>query len=193
MHCFFNRLSGINIVFYSLALVLAGCTKPKVHNLRPIVMVTAESRELFGCRINGKPFSPMASDSALLGNCTYARTYDGEQGFTFQISGNRQESHCEFASVTITLDSIELKADTVYKLGTPGVRKNFAEYFVIKDCALTGKSLYTSDDLYGELTITRLDTFKKVVNGSFDFKMRDENGNIIRMSDGIFDKHYTEQ
>jgi hypothetical protein len=156
-------------------------------------MVTAESRELFGCRINGKPFSPMAPDSALLGSCTYARTYHGEQGFTFQLSGNVHEANCEFASVTITLDSIELEADKVYKLGTAGARKNYAEYFVIKGCGLTGTSLYTSDDLYGELRITRFDSFKKVVNGSFDFKMRDENGNIIRMSDGTFERHYTEQ
>lgn len=172
--------------------VLPHCTKPKVHVLRPIALISPDSRELFGCRINGKPFSPAATDSASLGNCTYLRTYEGSAGFTFQISANQHENSCRFSNITITLDSIELKQDKTYRLGTPGLRKNYASYLVVGGCGESGKTIYTADDLYGEVTITRLDVHKGIANGTFDFKMRDEFGNIIRMSDGIFDRHYTD-
>jgi hypothetical protein len=185
------KLLAIFCVILTLGFVQ--CTKPKVHYLRPIVLSSPDSRELFGCRINGRPFSPMASDSSLLGSCTYAPNYHGSSGFTFQVVGNRQQSSCEFSSVTITLDSIELKQDRTYQLGTPGPKKNYASYFVISGCALTGTTINTSDDLFGIVTITRLDPIKKIVNGEFDFRMRDADGNIVRVSDGIFDRHYTEQ
>lgn len=167
------------------------CTKPAVHYLRPIPMITRDSRELFGCRINGIPFSPLATDSSSLGTCTYRKAYDTKEGFIFRINGDRHESACAFSSVTIVLDSIGLEEGKTYTLGSPGAKKNYAVYFIVKECGNTGEQMTTADDLYGYVKIDRVNHEKQIVTGSFDFNVRDENGNLFRMSDGVFDRHYT--
>ncbi len=180
----------LSLALPAILLICVTCTKPKVHYLRTVQTVTADSRELFGCRINGWPFSPLATDSSLLGACTYRQKYEGTYGFSFELVSNRHESTCEFSSVTIVLDSIRLIPNAVYRLGTPGDKKNYASYFVASDCGLSGVRIYTADDLYAEVVITRLDRHKQVVNGTFDFRMRDQNGDVVRISDGVFERRY---
>ncbi len=40
----------------------------------------------------------------------------------------------------------------------------------------------------GKLKITRLDIPKNIVSGAFEFKAVDENGNVVNITDGRFDK-----
>jgi hypothetical protein len=176
--------------FLLLIPVFIQCTKPTVHYLRPIALVTPESRELFGCRVNGKPFSPLATDSASLGSCTNYNVYNHTSGFRFEITANRHESACRFFSLSIVLDSVEVRRGQAYALGSPGIKRNYARYTLLSDCSQSSQELYTSDDLPGTLMITRYDTFKKVVHGTFDFKVKDHQGNLYRISDGIFDRHF---
>ena len=177
--------------FLLLLTVVFGCRKPPVHYLRPIANNTRDSREVFGCRINGIPFIPLATDSASMGTCTYRKTYNDGEGFVFRINGDRHESACEFSSITIVLDSIQLAEGMMYPLGSPGNRKNYAIYFIVKECADTGEEIFTTDDLFGYLRVDRINIEKQIVTGTFDFKVRDKNGNLYRMSDGVFDRHYT--
>lgn len=178
------------VPFLLVILVFIQCTKPKVHYLRPILSVTPESRELFGCRINGKPFAPMAVDSSSMGRCVYHQVYNGEAGYRFEITGNRHESACGFFSLSIILDSVEVRRGQGYELGSPGAKKNFAKYFIVRDCSQGSEEIYTSDEIPGILIITKFDENKKIVHGTFDFKMKDANGNLYRISDGIFDRHF---
>ena len=170
--------------------VFMRCTKPKIHYLRPIVLATPDSRELFGCRINGNPFSPQATDSASMGSCTNRKVYNNASGYRFEITANRHESACRFFSLSIVLDSVEVRRGQAYALGSPGAKKNYARYSFISDCSQGSKELYTADDLPGIVVITKYDTLKKVVHGTFDFKIKDHLGNIYRISDGIFDRHF---
>lgn len=179
------------LLLFLLVLVFSQCTKPTVHYLRPIPMVTFDSRELFGCRINGEPYSPQAADSASLGSCSYYPTYEGDQGFRFQINGDRHEASCRFFSLGIILDSIELRAGASYVLGSPGVRKNYGKYLLVTECSQPAVELLTSDDVPGIVTITSYDRTKKIIRGVFDFKVKDPDGNLYRISDGVFDRHYT--
>ena len=166
------------------------CTKPKIHYLRPVVTVTPDSRELFLCRINGMSYSPEALDSASLGGCTYSEVYSGESRWVFQIYADRHETGCRFFTVGIMLDSIVLKERTRYVLGTPGKKKNYGWYFRTTECGQPREEIYTSDDLYGEIFIDRFDPVRKIVTGTFDFNSKDKNGNIYRVSDGVFDRHF---
>lgn len=185
-----ERFPGTLIVLCCLSLLLSDCTKPKVHYLRPLPPSTFESRELFECRVNGRYFRARATDSASLGSTTYFTAYSGEQGFRFEITANMHESSCVFSSITIHLDSIELKQGRSYILGTPGPKKNHATYFYVSGCSQDGKRLFTSDDLFSEVFITRVDFRKKVVLGTFDFRMKDSTGREVRFADGFFDRHF---
>src|SRR5688500_10076117 len=78
---------GLLLVYFLVAMSFVQCTKPTIHDLHPVVLFTPESREFFGCRINGKSYSPKAADSASLGRCTYISTYAGNAGGVFNING----------------------------------------------------------------------------------------------------------
>lgn len=178
------------VIAIAIVLLLCECTKPKVHYLRRLPPSTFESREAFTCRINGRAFIPKAVDAVSLGSCTYTKEYSGDEGYIFEITANQHEHSCIFYSITLKLDSVELRQGRSYTLGTPGRRKNSGSYFFIKGCGDDGTKLYTSDDLQAEVFITRIDTIKKLVVGTFDIKIRDSAGAIYRMSDGFFDRHY---
>jgi hypothetical protein len=178
------------ILCCSALLFLTYCTKPTVHYLRPVVLVSPDSREFFGCRINGHPFSPVAPDSSALGSCTYTPYYRGDSGWVFKISGNRHEEDCAHYTVSITLDSVHLEVGKTYHLGSPGPKKNYGSYAFVPGCSRQKVELFSFDERPGIITITKLDRNKKIVTGTFDFRVRDQNGFIFRMSDGAFDRHY---
>lgn len=186
-----NFIRGGTCIMVPMLLLFAQCTKPTIHYLRPTILITPDSRELFGCRINGKPFEPLAKDSATMGNCNYtAEVYRGDSGAVFQIKGNRFEQTCGFYTVGITLDSVYLRRGETYILGSPGLKKHYGSYTINTDCSQTAEELFTSDDTPGIITITKFDQNKKVITGTFDFKVKDKNGYVYRMSDGVFDRYY---
>jgi hypothetical protein len=166
------------------------CRKPTVHYLRPVVLYTPDSREFFGCRINGKPFSPVAPDSSALGTCSYSPFYQGDSGWVFTLTGNRHEDNCAYYTVSITLDSVLLEEGKTYRLGTPGSKKNYGSYSFITGCSQRKIEMFSFDERPGIISIIKLDPIKKIVTGTFDFRVRDENGLVYRMSDGAFDRHY---
>lgn len=178
------------LVYFLVAMSFVHCTKPTIHDLHPIVLFTPESREFFGCRINGKSYSPKAADSASLGSCSYNIAYAGNSGGVFNINGDHHESACRFFSLGITLDSIALENGKTFRLGSPGPKKNYGWYAFYTACSQQMVKIYTSDELEGEVTITRFDPDKRIVTGTFDFRLKDANGNLYRVSDGIFDRHF---
>lgn len=172
--------------------VLSACTKPPVHHLPPLTTFTPESRELFGCRINGKVFNPRAADSSLLGDCEYKPVYAGASGRVLRVHAIRHESECASVIISFTLDSVRLEEGATYFLGTKAAYKHHGAYSVMTGCSTSPVELLTRDGDYGIVTITKFDPDKKVVTGVFDFKVRDALGNVYRISDGVFDRHYSE-
>jgi len=176
---------------FVLVISITACTKPKVHELRPIEYVTFDSRESFGCRVNGRLFSPKAADSSLMGDCSYRVTY-ADASRVFQITANRSEADCRYISITITLDSVDFSNVTRYRLGSPGLKKNYAQYSFIRHCSADKVDIFTSDDIFGVVVITRYDPQKKIVRGTFEFSLRAPDGFMYNVSDGVFDRHYKE-
>jgi hypothetical protein len=185
-----NGLPSSLLMPVVLSLIFFACTKPHIHKLTTANTDTPESRELFGCRVNGIVFNPHSIGQTSLGICYYIPVYTGDAGKVFQISGDRQESVCRNFSVSITLDSIQLQEGKTYVLGNNGDQKKFGKYLILKDCTAPPIELFTSDNDPGEITITRFVPEKGIVRGTFAFVVRDDNGNVYRISDGIFDRHF---
>ena len=167
------------------------CSKSVNYNRPRPGTVTPDSREFFGCIINGHPFNPQANEQVTNGICKYASVYSGNSGWLFQITGELQESPCRSFIVSITLDSVVLEKGKTYTLGSRGARKNYGSYAFITECSQSLVELFTTDDLKGEVTITKVDNVKKIVTGTFEFWVKDANDFIYRISDGIFDRHYS--
>lgn len=178
----------------ALALIACGlpqCTKPKIHDRFPIPPTTRAGSEFFGCKINGLPFTPKAPSVSGLGNCTYKFTYQGDAGYTFEITSNSHELGCRVESITIVLDSIKLEQGRIHLLGDPGTKKKYGTYSRIDDCSGDKLEMHTNDLNGGEVLITKYDSALKFVSGSFFFTVKDSTGNEYRVSEGLFDQVLT--
>jgi hypothetical protein len=179
------------LVLVAASLLFAGCSKTKVHDLFPIPPTTHAERQFFGCKINGLPFTPKAPSESGLGSCTYKFTYDGNSGYTFHLVSNSQESGCQLQSVSITLDSIELRQGKSYALGSKGVKKGYASYSILSDCSTDKLEMFTTDDKPGEIFISKYDPNLGFVSGTFFFFVYDSAGTEYRVSEGLFDQLFT--
>ena len=168
------------------------CTKT-IHDRRSRLTVSPDSREYFGCRVNGEGFVSEARTNNVSGSCSYIPVYDNSAN-TFEIYSNKFWAGCRSGTVGITLDSIDIEEGKTYSLGSPGRGKFYGSYFYVTGCNQDRVELYTSDndDVKGKITIKKFDPVKKVVTGTFYFTVRGTHGEFFQITGGIFDRHYTE-
>lgn len=180
-----------NYLFHVIvfAVLSSYCTKT-IHDRRSRVTVTPESREFFGCRVNGIDFVSEASTGNVSGFCTYMITYEKTAGYTFELFSDKSETICKTSTVGITLDSVQLVEGKRYDLGSRGDKKNYGTYILVPECFHEKIEMNTVDGLDNYVIIQTLDTVKKVVTGIFNFSVSDAQGNTYQITDGIFDRHY---
>jgi hypothetical protein len=180
------------ILLLVTSLVLSGCKKSVVQHRFPSTLIVPESAEYFGCRINGALYNPSSNYQLPGGTCTYQLKYKGNAGYSFEITGDDFKSGCHKTSVGITLDSIAIEEGKTYMLGGKGTYKNYGSFFSLKSCAQSKIEFFTKDNLFGYITITKFDPVKRIIKGNFQFTVSDANGSISTLSDGVFDRHYTQ-
>lgn len=192
MRCINLKLLPVLLITCSVLLVVfTQCTKRKVHDRFPIPPTTHAEREFFGCKINGLPFIPKAPSESGLGSCTYSSAYEGRAGYRFQLVSNSHQSDCGLITVSITLDSIELKEGRTYDLVQAGNKNNYGTYTIVSDCSGDKLEMHTTKDAPGEFRITKFDPALGFVSGSFSFTVKDSSGNNYRISEGLFDQLFT--
>lgn len=179
------------LLYAIFILIYSGCTKTVVHRRQSLTTNDPEKKEFFTCRINNVPYTPRGVGQATPGNCKYEFVYSGNSGWSFQLSADRYLTECRNFTVGITLDSVELREGRTYVLGTAGAQKNFGMYFLTTDCSPGKVELFTDDDKPGEITITKFDPDKGTVAGTFSFVVFDANGHAYRITNGIFERHFT--
>ena len=177
-------LHGVVIVFF-----LTGCRKTVNYNRQPVVTITPESREYFGCRINGRSFISEARTNNVKGSCSYVRTYS-DNSHTFTIISQKFDSNCGSATITITLDSVQLAAGQAYVLGKKAPRSNYATYQFVPGCNQGAVEVSTSDEFKGMVNISSIDFTKKVIKATFHFSTKDATGKDYSIADGYFDRHF---
>ncbi len=171
------------------AVLTSYCTKT-VHDRRSRVTVTPDSREYFGCRVNGGDFVSEASTGNVSGFCSYMIKYEKTGGYTFQLFSDKFETSCKNSTVGITLDCVELVVDKRYDLGSKGEKKNYGTYFLVPDCFNDRIEMNTTEGTNNYVIIKKFDPVKKIVTGIFNFTVSDNQGNTYQITDGIFDRHY---
>jgi hypothetical protein len=183
------------LLLATLGLLFSTCTKT-IHDRRSRETVTPDSREYFGCRLNGVGFVSEASTGTVSGYCSYEQTYKSNSGYTFKIFSDKVESGCKSSTIGITLDSVQLVAGARYDLGSKGDKKNFGTLIITPASSQSTIVMHTADgtgtdyvDNY--VTIKSIDTVKRIVTGTFNFTMKDANGHLYQITGGIFDRHFT--
>ena len=163
------------IALYILA--LSGCSKEEVPKdpVDTLPPITQTGENTFACLINGKPFFSSKDRRA---SYTVA---DG--AYTFGVYGSRRD---EIGLRTVSIQGIDVEP---LKEGTYTLKSemsgNFSGLYGINGGLTLDTG--TTDDVPGLLTITRFDLEEFIVSGTFEFSVKDDEGNTLNFTDGRFD------
>ncbi|WP_306013147.1 MULTISPECIES: hypothetical protein [unclassified Allomuricauda] len=169
-------MKKVLIALYILA--LSGCSKeetPKdpVDSLPPI---TQTGENTFACLINGKPFFSSAGRRA---SYTVA---DG--AYTLSLSGSRYDDKGLRSILLSGLDIVNGVTEGLHPLKARTSGGYSAEYLIGGGITLDTR---TTDSVPGVLNITRFDLVEFIVSGTFEFSVKDDEGNTLNFTDGRFD------
>ncbi len=184
-------MKPVLIIFFILVSVTA-CKKhyiTPVNQLSLLPQATQTGARTFGCLINGQAFVPENQsffEGPLL-QCDYE--YVGG-GYYFEVKCSNKYSDGSIKNIYIGTDSLTISEGESLKL-TGSSKKGFAgasyNYF-----NSSGNFYYgTSPTLTGLLTITKLDSIKQIVAGTFYFNVLNNTGDTVKITDGRFDMPYT--
>lgn len=171
----------------------SSCHKSKPSNpLDQLPPATQTGANTFGCLINGevfKPKGPSGGGPILLSTYIYlADNYD--TGYFFQLAASDVSNPPNVIGVGIFTDSLQIQANETYSLGDKWVRgKAYGIFNFFTSQSLN--SYNTSSELPGELNITKFDSIKQIVCGTFWFNVINNLGDTVKISDGRFDMHFT--
>jgi hypothetical protein len=143
--------------------------KDPVATLPPI---TQNGENTFACLINGKPFFSSSERFA-----SYVFN-------TLSIGGSRRD---DLGLRSILLSALEIEGGVKEGIFPLTTRKNggySSQYFIDGGLTLDAR---TQDAAPGLLTITRFDLEEFIVSGTFEFSVKDNDGNTLNFTDGRFD------
>ena len=179
------------ILIFLATLTLSCCDKDEDKTpLEQLPPATTTGANTAGCLVNGQAFLPKGrSQFGPILSCFYQQHQDG---YHFGL-GIVEKGSNENKSVNISLNPQQLNKNTTYNLvailnGTSNYNSNFGEY-IIYYALNSDKEFRTSTLNIGEVKITKLETQRRIISGSFwfDARLSDE---IIEIRDGRFDMRY---
>ena len=115
-------------------------------------------------------------------NCNYIYT---NGGYYFNVSGGNNNSDGNPVAILVQTDSLSISEGQTIKLTEVISGNAFGEYYI------DNPPYYTNNTLTGELNITRFDSIKQIVSGSFYFNVLDNTGDTVKITNGRFDMPYT--
>jgi len=164
------------LTFYLLTLVACSNDDKPENPVDTLPPITQTGENTFACLINGKPFFSSSDRRAFY---TFA---DG--AYTLGISGSRTDGIGLRSINLVALDIVQGVTEGSFPLSTRASDGYSARYTIGGGLTLdTG----TKDENPGILTITRFDLEEFIVSGTFDFSVKDEEGNTLNFTDGRFD------
>jgi hypothetical protein len=164
-------------------LLLAACTQPD-----PLPEATQGGKQTFGCRVNGKPFIP---DGGTGWNATKPIVvyYTGRRG----ENGTVHEYYCIDATARDGQGIFIIISDP-FKIGPRTMNKEFIPITWpnrLNDAALysSASGTFFTDPRYtGTVVLTRADTVRKIISGTFEFSaINPKTNEVVEVTDGRFD------
>ncbi len=182
-------LSVFILAFFSL--IAFSCKKHKSDPISQLPPETQTGENTFGCLVNGQVFVPKGPSLSPILTCYYPHlNTDYSKGYFFQVYAKSKGKDCELSSISIDTDSLTIQEEQeiALKLITKGGAAGRYTYY--PDCSLFIN--YTTDSLNtGKLLIKKFDSVNQIVSGTFWFNAINENGDILKITDGRFDMEYT--
>ena len=185
----------LSLLFITLLATLScsSCKKETVvvNPASQLPAATQTGANTFGCLINGVAFTPkgyLFGAPSLL--CAYQ--FIQNKGYNFQLSADDFSNSSDVTGVGVYTDSMRIKENTSYSLITNNIPNSaYGLYSHVTTQDPFATPVYTKTLMPGSLSITRYDSIKQIVSGTFWFYALTTKGDTIKITDGRFDMQYT--
>lgn len=183
----FRKATPCFVLIFFLLFSRMQCEKIDVPEIEKLPPVTQTGADTFGCLVNGKALTPrgyLFSGPVLV--CNYQYVTDG---YYFVLGCSDQKTFPnEIHTVRIWARKLALE-EKEYILSEKGDLGNTYGTFEILSSPLENN--FTTDQAnQGKLIITRLDTEKQIISGTFWFDAINDKGEKVEVREGRFDMHY---
>lgn len=183
--CLVGSSSQVFFLFAVLCFLLftnINCKKDKLP-IDQLPAATQIGKGTFGCLANGQALTPTIK---FIYNSNFSYGYDPSYGFSVDAAN---ENNDNLRQVKIQLQIKNLTEGQTYMLNEYNVAgKGGAEYNVYYNSGQHSDYYETNNLVNGTITITKLDSTKKIISGLFAFKaVNSSNGEIVNVTDGRFD------
>ena len=175
------------LLLLTITVTLSCCNKndddQPINPIDQLPPATQTGEQTFGCLINGEAFVPPSFGSN--SPSAFYQFVDG--AYTLGISASKGGGN-ELESILLgALDvSNIVEANYLLKSEQSG---NFLGKYLIGGGIISNS--VTTDEIPGELVITKFDSENFIISGTFEFTVLDNDGQEIHITDGRFDMNYT--
>ena len=173
-------------IFTYLLLSFTNCKKH--HSLTPpdnpygLPNATQTGADIFACRVNGQNWISKEGIYNING---------GVSDTSFGVEGSRDISSISREVFIIGIKGFLVAQNSSYRLNDTATQ--FAEYFGVNVGCFAPNGSYSTiiTRAYdGELKLTRVDTVKKILSGTFWFNIKTDYCDTMKVTDGRFDIGY---
>ena len=181
-----KQLKNLTAIFLALLLFTFSQCKKKTEEPQ-LPPETTTGAMTFGCKVNGKVFVPKDGNGRPGLYVQYVNLGTGSGGGWFLNIPALNYQDEPIAGISSTTDSLLLVQGETYEFSR-GRGKAKAFYSLDTE---RGASLYIKGDAdTGSLHITFHDVSSRIISGVFYFDGTNENGAIIKITEGRFDLRY---
>jgi hypothetical protein len=181
------------ILLLTTIFVVSCCSKDDDRTpIEQLPVATQVGANTAACLVNGQVFLPKGSSQfGPILSCFYQQDQDGYHfGLAITEKGTNENKSVGIATNSnplaenITYELVERKSDINNKYNS-----NFGQ-FIINSNITSSNQFYTTNINIGELKITKLDTQKKIISGTFWYDAVNAAGKKVEVREGRFDMRY---
>jgi hypothetical protein len=183
---------SIALSIFSLLIISSSCKKHVItpqEELSKLPPATQTGANTFGCLVNGVAFLPDGSNFSLgpIKQCNYIYTGGG---YHFTVAADNKSVSSLIKGIVIGTDSLAIAEGQTLTFKTFAPGNADASYTLYTNTGDINKYI-TNNTVSGQLTITKLDSIKDFVSGTFYFTAVNDKGEKVQVTDGRFDMLFT--
>ncbi|MDB5033337.1 MAG: hypothetical protein JWQ98_578 [Chlorobi bacterium] len=167
-----GRRPAIPVAFMLLFCILCGCFGCGVESEDTIVAPSNTGSNIFGCRVDQRVWNSTVTISPGFGSIARILNHG------LLITAFRQELYGKGRDEEISMQCEGVTGVGTYRLDSATFIDKFANM------------TYMAPGRVHELTVTTLDTAKRIVSGTFSFNAGNPAGDTVRVTEGRFDFTY---
>lgn len=170
-----------NLILASILTLCFFSCKDRESDPNVLPEATQSGKNTAGALVDGKVW--IATTEFIYPKGTYCENFGNKTKIALDLRQIKNKGSNSIEIIAV-IEGFELnKTYTISE--NPEVGYNFANY-----TNGNGVSFLTNPNYTGKIKITRLDLQNQIVSGTFEFKAVDDNGNIVNITDGRFDKKF---